>query len=327
MCLSRTRPARPHRDAPHRDTALSTADLTRRDDGLALRALRVGVHPDALVLRSGTDVIVRTPARPDHRDGNVVDLLTPPTAAEVDARLEGARRLMEPVGVSHLHVRYELPPDTPDDPARAAAFAAAGCTVDVLRVLALDASALPEAATAPPVSVTIERLDGPDGDVIAGRRWYAAAVLDRYAHGDDVEAWRSWDDAWGAWDRERVTALARAGRAEVWLASRHGMPVATLTLVDDRDGLVVVEALVTHPAHRRRGIARALLGTALASLRGSRGLEHVALASRPGAPAEALSAALGFTPVADVRPWLRMASPMERSPTVPPAEGRGQHHR
>ena len=302
-----------------RGTTLSTADLTRRDDGLALRALRVGVHPDALVLRSGTDVIVRTPVRPDHRDGNVVDLLAAPPADEVATRLEGVRRLMEPVGVAHLHVRYELPPGTADDPARVAAFAAAGCTVDVLRVLVLDASALPEAATAPPASVTIERLDGPDGDVIAGRRWYAAAVLDRYAHGDDVDAWRSWDDAWGAWQRERVTALARAGRAEVWLASRHGMPVATLTLVDDRDGLVVVEDVVTHPAHRRRGIARALLVTALASLRGSRSLEHVAIAARPGAPAEALCLGLGFTAVADVQPWLRMASASERPTATTPA--------
>ena len=321
-CLSRTRPVR-----AHRDVALSTAGHARRKDGFALRALRVGVHPDALVLRSGTDVIVRTPARPDHRDGNVVDLLAPPPAEEVATRLEGVRRLMEPVGVSHLHVRYERPPGRPDDPARAAAFAASGCTLDVLRVLALEAAALPEAAIAPPASVTIERLDGPDGDVIAGRRWYAAAVLDRYAHGDDVEAWRGWDVEWGAWDRERVTALARAGRAEVWLASRHGMPVATLTLVDDRDGLVVVEDVVTHPAHRRRGIGRALLVTALASLRGSRSLEHVAIATRPGAPSEALYADLGFAPVADVHPWLRMAPTVEPPSSASPAEGRSQRRR
>ena len=300
---------------------MSAGDLTRRDDGLALRALRVGVHPDALVIRSGTDVIVRTPARPDHRDGNVVDLLAPPSADEITTRLEGARRLMEPIGVSHLHLRYELPPGTSDDPDRVAAFGAAGCTGDVLRVLALDAAALPETAAAAPASVTIERLDGPDGDVIAGRRWYAAAVLDRYAHGDDVEAWRAWDDAWGAWERERVTALARAGRAEVWLASRHGMPVATLTLVDDRDGLVVVEDVVTHPAHRRRGIARALLATALISLRGSRALEHVAFAARPGTPDEVLAAGVGFTAVADVHPWLRLAPGAEDAPAPRPAEG------
>jgi GNAT superfamily N-acetyltransferase len=289
--------------------------VSRRDDGLALRALRVGVHPDALIIHVGTDVVVRTPARPDHRDSNVVDLLTPPAPAEVPARLEAVRRLMEPIGVRHLHLRYELPVapglgdpedavDT-DERARSAALRAAGCVVDDLRVLVLAAAALPASAPAAPSDVTIERLARPDGDVVAGRRWYAASVLDRYAHGDDVAAWRAWDEEWGAWDRERVAALARVDRAEVWLASRHGMPVATLTLLDDRDGLVVVEDVVTHPAHRRRGIARALLGAALVSLRGSAPLGRVALAVRPGAPAEALYASSGFTPAGHVRSWLR----------------------
>jgi ribosomal protein S18 acetylase RimI-like enzyme len=85
------------------------------------------------------------------------------------------------------------------------------------------------------------------------------------------------------------------------------MPVATLTLVDDHDGLVVVDDVVTHPAHRRRGIARLLLGTALASLRDARSLESVALGVRPEAPAEGLYAAAGFMPVGTVRAWLRPA--------------------
>jgi GNAT superfamily N-acetyltransferase len=144
-------------------------------------------------------------------------------------------------------------------------------------------------------------------------------VLDRYAHGDDVATWRAWDEEWGAWDRERVSALARVGRAEVWLASRHGMPVATLTLVDDRDGMVVIEDVVTHPAHRRRGIARALLGAALASLRGARSLEQVALATHPGAPAEGLYTGFGFAPVADVHAWLRPAPPTAEPPSSPPS--------
>lgn len=280
--------------------------VSRREDGAALRALRVGVHPDALVQHVVTDVVVRTPERPHHHDGNVVDLLAPPAADEVAARLEAVRRLMEPVGVAHLHLRYELPAGAMgDDPVREAAFRAAGCVPDDLRVLVVDAGGLPTEVASPPGDVTIERLEGPDGDVIASRRWYAAAVLDRYAHGDEVDAWRAWDAAWGEWDRARVTALARRGRAEVWLASRHGMPVATLTLVDDADGLAVVEDVVTHPAHRRRGIARALLGAALASLGTARGLERVALAVRPGGPAEALSLGLGLRPLADVRAWLR----------------------
>lgn len=281
--------------------------VSRREDGAALRALRVGVHPSALVQHVGTDVVVRTPGRPDHHDGNVVDLLAPPDPSEVTARLEGVRRLMEPVGVGHVHLRYERPVGTADEgeSARAAALRAAGCVPDDLRVLVLDPTALPTVAAPPPGDVTVERLEGPDGDVIAGRRWYAAAVLDRYAHGETVDEWRAWDAAWGAWDRERITALARLGRAEVWLASRHGMPVATLTLLDDADGLAVVEDVVVHPAHRRRGIARALLTAALSSLSTASSLERVALAVRAGPPAEPLYSSLGFVPLADVRAWLR----------------------
>jgi GNAT superfamily N-acetyltransferase len=295
---------------------VSAAGVTRRDDGLALRTLRVGVHPKALVIHLGTDVVVRTPARPDHHEGNVVDLLAPPAADEVAVRLEGVRRLMEPIGVRSLHLRYELPAGAAADAAeesRAAQFAAAGCRVTDLAVLALSPDELPSSAPQPPADVTIERLVGPDGGVIDERRWYAASVLDRYAHGDDVTAWRAWDDVWGAWDREWIAALARLRRAEVWLASRHGMPVASLTMVDDLDGLMVIDRIITHPAHRRRGIARALLGAALTTLHGAASLDRITLTVAADAPIGALGRAMGFTPVADVRDWSR---PGEDAPSA-----------
>lgn len=287
---------------------MSAAGVTRRDDGLALRSLRVGVHPEALTIRLGTDVVVRTPARPDHHEGNVVDLLGPPSADEVTVRLEGVRRLMEPIGVRSLHLRYELPAGAARDAAeeaRSEQLTAAGCRVTDLVVLALSPDELPSSAPQPPADVTIERLVGPDGGVIDERRWYAASVLDRYAHGEDVTAWRAWDDAWGAWDRERIAALARLRRAEVWLASRHGMPVASLTMVDDLDGLIVIDRIITHPAHRRRGIARAVLGAALTALHGAGSLDRVMLTVAADAPIGALGRTVGFTPVADVRDWLR----------------------
>jgi len=304
-----------------------SAAVTRREDGLALRVLRVGVHPDALVMHVGTDVVVRTPARPDHHEGNVTDLLAPPDAGEVDDRVEAARRLMEPIGVRQLHLRYELPLDdaqpdgvAPDDADRVAALEAAGFHLRVQRVLVLDPAALPDVAPTPAGDLTLERLVHPDGDVLAERRWYAASVLDRYAHGEDVTEWRAWDDAWGAWQRDRVRALAGLRRAEVRLAARHGMPVATLTLLDDHDGLIVVENLVTHPAHRRRSIARTLLGSALATLRGIDTVQHVALAVEPGSPAEQLARGLGFRPVADVRSWLHGSAPTApRTPAAPAA--------
>jgi GNAT superfamily N-acetyltransferase len=177
----------------------------------------------------------------------------------------------------------------------------------------------------------LERLTDPDGDVLAERRWYAASVLDRYANGDDVMTWRAWDDAWGAWQRDRVRALAGLRRAEVRLAARHGMPVGTLTLLDDLDGLVVVDNVVTHPVHRRRGIAHRLLATALASLRGIETVERIAIAVAPGSPGEALARGLGFRSRADVQCWVHdLAGSTVTAPftvsaaSTPPSEGSGE---
>ena len=287
---------------------MTATGLVRRDDGSALRALRAGVHPDALVQHVGTDIVVRTPGRPDHRDGNVVDLLAAPAVSDIPARLETVRRFLGPLGVDRLHLRYELPAralDAPDgdDADRVAALRAAQGVAEDRRVLMLAVDALPAGDGPTAGDLVIARLPRPAGDVVTGRRWYAASVLDRYAHGDDVADWRAWDAAWGEWDRARVTALALAGRAEVWTVARHGMPVAALTLLDDTDGLAVVGSLVTHPAHRRRGIARALLMTALVSLRSAPGLTRVAFPVRPGGAAESLATGLGFRTVADVRAW------------------------
>ncbi len=291
-----------------------TAGVTRREDGFALRVLRVGVHPSALVMHVGTDVVVRTPARPDDQDGNVTDLLVPPDAASIPGRLETARRLMEPIGVRRAHLRYELPvsPATgaatgaaPDDPARAVALTAAGLAPRVRRVYAIDPSTGHADAPSVTPGITLERLTAPDDDVLVERRWYAASVLDRYAHGEDVTAWRAWDEAWGAWRRDRVRALAELRRAEVRLAARHSMPVAALTLLDDHDGLIVIEGLVTHPAHRRHGIARSLLQGVLASLQGNDAVTHIAMAVAPEAPAERLLQGAGFRPVADVYGWVQ----------------------
>jgi len=315
--------------------------VVRREDGLALRVLRVGVHPQALVMRVGTDVVVRTPMRPDHHDGNVTDLIAPPDVGSLPERIEQAHRLMGPIGVRQVHLRYELPPDDAaaggadgGEARRVTALTGAGFDVAVRRVLVLDPSALPEAGPTPPADVTLERLTDPAGDILAERRWFAASVLDRYAHGEDVAAWRAWDDRWGAWQRERLRALAELRRAEVRLAARHGMPVATLTLLDDLDGLVVIESCITHPAHRRRGIADLLLRRALASLHGIDTVERVAVAVEPGSPAEHLHRGAGFEPLADVQCWLRRAAAdiaAGASPDGPssagPSEERGEPRR
>jgi ribosomal protein S18 acetylase RimI-like enzyme len=299
------------------------ADVTRRDDGLALRSLRVGVSPSALVIHLGTDVVVRTPSRPDHLDGNVVDLLAPPEAAGVPELLERVARLMVPVGVAHVQVRLELPVDVMPDADLRAAFERDGCLVTRERVLELRRAvevpgmalevrrlALPTVeATADP---TVDRTGGATdaelrADLVTERRWHAAAVLERYAQGEDVPAWRTWDEEGAAWNRRRIRELAALGRADVWLASRHGMPVASLVVLRDLDGIAVVEDVVVHPAHRRRGIARTLLAAALAHQQQARPTERILLATDPSGVALTLYEGLGFEPVADVWSALRPA--------------------
>lgn len=283
--------------------------VRRRDDGLALRALRVGVSPQALVVHVGTDVVVRTPSRPMHRAGNVVDLLAPPRADEVPALLERVGRLMHPVGVDHLHVRFEVSRGASSairERAEAAtsAFGGAGCAVRQLEVLELDVAAVAQGAsgraTGPAASgLEVQRLEGAgERDPAGARRWYAAAVLDRYAQGDDAAAWRDWDDEQGVWERERLRQLAAQRRAEVWLAQRHGMPVATLTLLRDLDGVAVLEDLVVHPAHRRGGIASTLVAAVLTARTADH--DRLLVAVLPGTPAAELFARVPHTVLAEV---------------------------
>jgi len=281
------------------------AEVTRRDDGLGQRALRVGVSPQALIVHLGTDVVVRTPSRPDHYDGNVVDLLTPPDATEIPALVTRVQRTMAPLGVAHVHVRFELPVGASVDPSLATALTAAGLEVELLRILELDSE---QGTPVQPAGLQIERLTAPsvDGDdQPLERRWHAAAVLDRYATGADVATWRTWDEEGAAWAHGTVRELAQVGRAELWLAVRQGMPVAKLTVVRDLDGIAVIEDLVTHPAHRRRGIARALVDAAIADHRARRAQERLLVAVLPGSDSERLHLALGMRPVVDVCSALR----------------------
>jgi ribosomal protein S18 acetylase RimI-like enzyme len=289
----------------------AAADVTRRDDGIALRALRVGVAPSALVVHLGTDVVVRTPSRPDHLDGNVVDLIAPPAPAEVAPLLARVARLMEPVGVAHVQVRFELPVDAALDAELRTSLERAGCVLTVERILELHAQ-----VEVPGMALEVRRLALPasGADPVTERRWHAAAVLDRYAQGEDVATWRTWDEEGAAWNRGRLRELAALGRADVWLASRHGMPVASLVVLRDLDGVAVVEDVVVHPAHRRRGIGRTLLAAALAHQQQARPTERILLGADPDGVALALYEGLGFVPVADVWTALRPAGAAPQGP-------------
>ncbi len=110
----------------------------------------------------------------------------------------------------------------------------------------------------------------PDGVTVAPitadvRDWAGFEVLARWVDLDeDPAVWR--------WRASRVRHLVEAGRGSAWLARTPSAPVGAVVRLraPEHHGGEAPDAMVVvvHQAHRRRGIARALLSTALAARTG-----------------------------------------------------------
>jgi GNAT superfamily N-acetyltransferase len=280
------------------------AGLRRVDDRLGLAVCRACLSGRTLVTYARDHVTVRTPSRPDFHDGNTLDLVAPPAAEDLDGWVGRFRETIGQLGVTTVQLRWEHPvsadaaeaPADPD-PDLAAAAATVGLRLHATTVLLLDGLRVPPptdvhlAPVAPPSAV-------PGGAV--DRRWHAATVLYRYERGDSPDQWREHDEAFVAWSVDVQRELAAAERAQVWVAIRHGTPVGRLTLVHDRQGLAVVEDVIVHPVHRRRGIAAALTAKAVATHLAVWPTSRVGIGAEPGSSAQRIYGRLGFAPHATV---------------------------
>jgi GNAT superfamily N-acetyltransferase len=296
--------------------------LRRLDERLGLAISRAGVSPRTLVTYARDHVSVRTPSRPDFRDGNTIDLESPPAPGDLAAWVARFTDTIGRLGVQHVQLRWETPlrPDAPPglpdvDHELLAACAGLGMQVHPTTILLLGEPVAPLPAPAELVPVTPPALaPGPRGmevshdhtPVEVERRWHAVSVLERYFEGETPEQWRDTHPEFTAWVVDVQRELAAAGRATVWLATRHGAPVAKAVVLHDRQGLATVEDVVVHPAHRRLGIAAALTHRAvtahLATAPGSR----VGLGTEPGGAADHLYRRLGFRPHATVLTAVRL---------------------
>lgn len=279
--------------------------IRRVDERLGLSVLRASLSPVTLVTYARDHVAVRTPSRPDVHVGNTLDLTGVPEPDQLVGLLDRYEQTIGTLGAGHVQLRWETPLD-PDAPPTVATpdtevlgrARALGLAVSSVTVLLLD-QLLPPAGGA---AVELAPVPAP-GDQAGGavdRRWHATTVLYRYLAGDTPDDWRGNDDTVVAWSVEQQRELARIGRCQVWVALRYGMPVGRLSLLHDRQGLAVVEDVVVHPAHRRRGIASALTHRAIAHHLEVDPSARLGLAAAPGSGAELLSRRLGFRPHATV---------------------------
>ncbi|GGI03970.1 GNAT family N-acetyltransferase [Egicoccus halophilus] len=280
--------------------------LRRVDERLGLAVLRTSLSGRSLVTYARDHVSVRTPSRPDFRDGNTLDLLAVPTPDDLERWTTRFDETIGVLGARQARLRWEvpLPDDAPPaaptpDPALRRAADVLGLHLEPLTVLLLDELHAPPAAPVtiapvpPPSAVDPQPTD---------RRWHAATVLYRYDADDvgDPERWRAWDEEFVAWSVDVQRELATAERAQVWVAQRHGAPVARATLVHDRQGLAAVEDVIVHPVHRGLGVAAALTHAAVTGHLHLEPDARVGVGAEPGGRAEQIYRRLGFVPHATV---------------------------
>lgn len=284
--------------------------VRRLDDRLGLALLRVSLPPRSLVTLARDHVLVRTPSRPDFHDGNTLDLAAPPQPGSLARWMRRFGETVGRVGATRVRLRWEEPADPaacarPSLPTALAEEAAGlGLELEPLAALLLHELAPPREVDADLVAVGPPSADGA-GHV--ERQWYASTVLSRYEHGETPDQWREHDDDFERWRADVDRELAAAGRARLWLALRHGMPVGRLVLAHDRQGLAVVEDVVVHPVHRRLGIAGALTRRAVVDHLEERPGDRVGIVAVAASPAERLYRRLGFRPHATL--WVATGPP------------------
>lgn len=265
--------------------------------GIGLAAERLGHGPDVLVTTASDHVALRTPTRPDHFSGNAIHLFAPPETVGPWLKRH-ADSIGHLPGVTGAFLSWEVPVDVvadgdldsllPDDvPSDATVEAVSamvwrpdlretGSTTRLAALAALDV-------------VDPGRLDirsGADEHVMAGAR----ALYLQAGWGTDVDYWR--------WHMAQQRDLMVAGRCDVWVAYAMGIPAGRASLMHDRQGLAIVEDVVTHPLHRRKGLASALVVHAMRHHLDAHPGDVVVIRADATGPARRLYERLGFVTVA-----------------------------
>ncbi len=267
--------------------------------GIGLAAERLGHGPDVLITTASDHVALRTPTRPDHFSGNAIHLYTPPQAVGpwVQRHADSIGRLP---GVTGAFLCWEVPVDVvadgndglaahlPDDVPATADVEAVSAMVwrPDLREAgpAARRAALDDLDVRDPEGLDIRW--GGDDHVMAGAR----ALYLQAGWGTDVDYWR--------WHVAQQRDLMVARRCDVWVLYAMGIPACRASLMHDRRGLAIVEDVVTHPLHRGKGLASALIVHLLRHHLATHADDVVVIRADADGPARRLYERLGFETVA-----------------------------
>jgi GNAT superfamily N-acetyltransferase len=241
----------------------------------------------------GNEVVVRGPARfvrnrgcPDIYDANHGTAVRAGTAEEVEAVLRAADELFPWA----RHRTFKLDPRTP--PAFEARLVLDGyrAAAELELLLEGDLVARPPAVDVRPVET--------DDD------WASVARLTRLDHLEEAT-----DEGRPPWPEEVTRQMVATKRAKApalrfFLASVTGEDCGFFSAWPGIDGVGRVEDLFTSPPRRGRGVATALIATAVADAR-ERGADAVLIGADPADTPKRMYAAMGFRPVCVMRSLTR----------------------
>lgn len=101
-----------------------------------------------------------------------------------------------------------------------------------------------------------------------------------------------------------ATKRWKAPALSFFLASVKGVDCGFFSSWPGTNGVAKVEDLFTHPEHRHRGIATALLRHCVADAR-ARGAREISIGARVDDTPKDMYAAMGFRPICVIRSWLK----------------------
>lgn len=262
-----------------------------------LRSVRAGLGPATVVSPGAGHLALQTPSRQDFRDGNALHVGELVEASSLQRWLwTFEQRLRHLSQLRHVRLDWESDATLPEPAAYATRMrrAVAEHGLELTRCTVMEAARELRPLVPLTEGVEVVRADRDE-------HWYGVRALN--VSNAPAEPGSFW-----TWRTEQLRALARAGQGRSWLAYRFGIPVATVSvLAGGEGGLAGVEGVITHPVHRRLGLASHLVAVAATSHRAEHAHDRILLLVEHGSDAERLYGRLGFHPCGTVwsvtGPW------------------------